>query len=312
MSLARTRTRKEHEVPDLWQVAFDDERRVVGACLLHPALMSKCGILTPTHFTNSDCRAVWSVMAELHKQGGSWDSASVASELSRQGTQEPEANIDRLTDGVIATVGIGRAAAKVRQMSLRCRVAREVESFQRSVLDPASDLIQTLQSNRRAIESYAAEFEEIIVLAGPNPGTSRTDSNVLDEIGVFVRRYVVLRKSELLIISLWIAHTWAIEASETTPYLAVTSAEMRSGKTRLLEILDLLVRKPWQTGRVSAAVLARKIENDCPTMLLDEWDATARGKPGVCGDIARHSELRIPSQWQGLSLRTQSRGLQAD
>jgi hypothetical protein len=41
--------------------------------------------------------------------------------------------------------------------------------------------------------------------------------------------------------------------------------------------LDLLVRKPWQTGRVSAAVLARKIESDCPTLLLDEWDATARG-----------------------------------
>ncbi|HWY53077.1 MAG TPA: DUF3631 domain-containing protein [Terriglobales bacterium] len=114
-------------------------------------------------------------------------------------------------------------------------------------------------------------------MAGPNPGMSRTDSHVLDEIAAFVQRFVVLGRSELLIISLWIAHSWAIEASETTPYLAVTSAEMRSGKTRLLEILDLLVRKPWQTGRVSAAVLARKIESDCPTLLLDEWDATARG-----------------------------------
>jgi hypothetical protein len=33
----------------------------------------------------------------------------------------------------------------------------------------------------------------------------------------------------------------------------------------------------WRTGRVTSAVLARKIDSDCPTVLLDEWDATARG-----------------------------------
>jgi hypothetical protein len=37
------KARKERELPDLWQVAFDDERRVVASCLLFPALMSRCG-----------------------------------------------------------------------------------------------------------------------------------------------------------------------------------------------------------------------------------------------------------------------------
>jgi len=73
------------ERPSLWQVALDDERRVVASCLLTPALMSKCGGLAPKHFTNSDCRAVWTVMAMFHTQGGSWDCSSVTSELAHQG-----------------------------------------------------------------------------------------------------------------------------------------------------------------------------------------------------------------------------------
>jgi hypothetical protein len=275
----RTGIRKERDRPDLWEIAFDDERRVVGACLLSPGQMSKCGFLAPTHFTNSDCRAVWSVMAALHSQGGSWDLASVASELAHRGAAEPELMLARLTEGVVATAAIERAAVKARQMSLRCRRLKGVDSLQRSLLDPANDLGQNLESTRLAIDGFAAEYEESHLghSTGPNPGASSTDSHFLDEIAVFVQRFVILKRSELLVISLWIAHTWAFEASDATPYLAVTSAEMRSGKTRLLEILELLVRKPWRTGRVTGAALARKVESDCPTLLLDEWDATARG-----------------------------------
>jgi uncharacterized protein DUF3631/DnaB helicase-like protein len=281
--MPKMRARKERELSDLWQIAFDDERRVVGGCLLYPGLMSKCGVLRPTDFTNSESRAVWSVMAELHKQGGPWDLSSVASELARRGTAEPEATLARLTEGIVASVAaIERTAGKVRQMSLRCRVVKEVENFQKSLLDPPSDLNQTLQSALRAVESFATEYEKIhigISLDGPNPGMSAAGSHVLDEIAAFVQRFVLLTRSELVIISLWIAHTWAIEASDTTPYLSVTSAEKRSGKTRLLEVLELLAHRPWQTGRVTAAALARKIESDSPTLLLDEWDATARGNP---------------------------------
>ena len=64
--MLKMKARKERKLPNLWQVAFDDERRVVASCLLSPALLSKCGVLAPTHFTNSDCRAVWSVMASLY------------------------------------------------------------------------------------------------------------------------------------------------------------------------------------------------------------------------------------------------------
>src|ERR1022692_3219614 len=165
------KARKERQPPSLWQVAFDAERRVVASCLLSPSLMTKCGVLAPTDFTNSDCRAVWSVMAKFHKQGESWDSSSVASELHHQGAAEPEATLVRLTEGAVDTIAIERAAAKVRQMSLRCRAVKEVEGLQRSFLDPASDLNQTIQSTRRAVESFAVEYEESrldLILASPS------------------------------------------------------------------------------------------------------------------------------------------------
>jgi hypothetical protein len=55
--------------------------------------------------------------------------------------------------------------------------------------------------------------------------------------------------------------------------LAITSAEKESGKTRLLEVLKLIVASPWHTGRVTAAVLVRKVDANAPTLLLDETDA---------------------------------------
>jgi hypothetical protein len=96
---------------------------------------------------------------------------------------------------------------------------------------------------------------------------------LLGEIADFIRRYVVLTPDQVNATALWVLHTHAIEAADATPYLHITSPEKRSGKTRLLEVLDLLAARPWFTGRVTAAVLQRRLERDHPSLLLDETDA---------------------------------------
>ena len=93
----------------------------------------------------------------------------------------------------------------------------------------------------------------------------------------FVRRYIALIDAESCAISLWAFHTHAFDATDITPYLSITSAEMESGKTRLLEVLRHIVARPWFTGRVTAAVLARKIDKETPSLLLDESDAAFNG-----------------------------------
>lgn len=74
------------------------------------------------------------------------------------------------------------------------------------------------------------------------------------------------------VLALWVAHTWVVERFDSTPRLAILSAEKGSGKTRILEILEVLVREPVRASDVSAPTLFRIIEKRRPTLLLDESD----------------------------------------
>lgn len=104
-------------------------------------------------------------------------------------------------------------------------------------------------------------------------------TQLLEDVAQHIRRYVVLKPEQLDACALWVAHTHAFIAAEATPYLEITSPEKQSGKTRLLETLEPVVARPWFTGRVTAAVLYRKIEKEKPTLLLDESDAAFKGVP---------------------------------
>ena len=96
---------------------------------------------------------------------------------------------------------------------------------------------------------------------------------LLDAVSAFLRRYVHLGDEQAVAIALWTLHTHAFDAAHATPYLTVLSAEKRSGKTRLLEVLTLLVRAGWHAAGASEAALFRKIADTRPTLLLDEVDA---------------------------------------
>ncbi len=100
----------------------------------------------------------------------------------------------------------------------------------------------------------------------------------LDALVVYIRRFVFMSEPQARVVALWVAHTHARKAADATPYLAVTSPEKHSGKTRLLEALEPVVANPWLTGRVTAAVLIRKIDGVAPTLLLDESDAAFGGE----------------------------------
>ena len=98
-------------------------------------------------------------------------------------------------------------------------------------------------------------------------------AELLDKVAAVFKRFVVLSAEQADVLALWVVHTHAFDAAETTPYIHVTSAEKRSGKTRLQDVAEPLVLKPWKTGRVTAAVLTRKVSKERPTLLLDELDA---------------------------------------
>jgi hypothetical protein len=101
--------------------------------------------------------------------------------------------------------------------------------------------------------------------------------NLLNDIRAAFRRYVDMTNEQNVIVSLWAVHAHLIPVLQFTPYLSITSAERESGKSRVLDILNYLVARPWKTERTSAAALVRKIDSEHPTLLLDEADTAFGG-----------------------------------
>lgn len=113
------------------------------------------------------------------------------------------------------------------------------------------------------------------------PGLETEESSPLARVGdavrAFITRYVSIGDTEADALALWAIHTHAFAASETTPYIAISSTGPGTGKTRCLETLELLVANPWLTGRVTGPALVRKVAAERPTLLLDETDALFTG-----------------------------------
>jgi hypothetical protein len=108
-----------------------------------------------------------------------------------------------------------------------------------------------------------------------------TLGEALGDLEKFLLRYVVFPRSETVVaVVLWIAHTHAIEQADATPYLAISSPEKQSGKTRLLECLSLLAQ--GCTGILitpTASTIYRSLEaSPGATLLLDELDAVFRDR----------------------------------
>jgi hypothetical protein len=93
---------------------------------------------------------------------------------------------------------------------------------------------------------------------------------LLDRVEEFLSRFVSYPSRHALTAHvLWIAHTHAIEAFESTPRLAFLSPEPGSGKSRALEITQLLVPNPVEAINVTPAYLFRKVgsKEGKPTIL---------------------------------------------
>jgi hypothetical protein len=86
--------------------------------------------------------------------------------------------------------------------------------------------------------------------------------------------------------ALWIAHAHLMHRWDSTPRLAFLSAEPASGKTRALEITELLVPNPVATVNVTPAYLFRKVGSDTgATILFDEIDTVFGAKAKDHEDI---------------------------
>jgi 5S rRNA maturation endonuclease (ribonuclease M5) len=102
--------------------------------------------------------------------------------------------------------------------------------------------------------------------------------SLLDELVAYQTRFVVLNDVQAAALALWVFHTHAFSVAEFTPYLQITSAEKRSGKSRLLDVLFAVVAKPWKVIAPTEATLFRYIDAEQPTVFIDEYDTIFKNK----------------------------------
>jgi hypothetical protein len=111
---------------------------------------------------------------------------------------------------------------------------------------------------------------------------------VLDDVADMLGRFVAFPSPAARdAVTLWAAHCQLLDAFESTPRLALLSPEKGSGKTRTLEVLELLVPRARHAVNMTAAALFRAVAATSPTLLFDEADSYFG--PRVA---ERHEELR--------------------
>jgi hypothetical protein len=103
----------------------------------------------------------------------------------------------------------------------------------------------------------------------------RQGAVTLRKVTEFLSRFVSYPcEHSLTAHALWIVHAHLMDVWDSTPRIAFLSAEPSSGKTRALEVTELLVPRPVVAVNVSPAYLFRKVaaEEGAPTILYDEID----------------------------------------
>lgn len=121
-----------------------------------------------------------------------------------------------------------------------------------------------------------------------DPWDPEAGDEVLDDVRGYLEKYVAYPSEHAAVAhTLWIAHTHALDAFDSTPRIAFLSPEPGSGKTRALEASEPLVASPMHVLNASAAAVFRTIEKARPVLLLDEVDALwgHRGKDESAEDL---------------------------
>ena len=159
---------------------------------------------------------------------------------------------------------------------------------------------------RKAFKDFAGflvgEFDRLTATAGesgdgrqgrpvewndPDPWPEPVDgAALLREIADFITRYVSLPAELADTATLWVPVTWIHDSLDISPFLNLTSATKRCGKSLLLEVLgEFAYRALAVGGRVTSAPLFRLIEAHAPTLLLDEADTYLRDDDELRGVV---------------------------
>ena len=198
-------------------------------------------------------------------------------------------------------IGLGSPAANKRAEAEIARLAEQSKlTYERVRKDEAKRLGVRTSFLDKAVEGARSPDGIVREITYPasNPHPEPVDGDdLLSEIARTIQQYVVLSQLQADAIALWALMTWVHNLLEVAPFLNVTSAVKRSGKSTLVDVLGSLVYRPLlSAGSIRPAPLFRIIERDMPSMLLDETNNCFRDDLELSGIIKgsqRKSAARV-------------------
>jgi hypothetical protein len=126
-------------------------------------------------------------------------------------------------------------------------------------------------------------------------------AQLLDELHAQLAKFVIFPSSQAHNAAvLWTAATHAQPVIPHAPRLLIKSAEKRSGKTRLLEVIREVAYRRLVTVNISAAALVRSIKSDDPpTLFVDEVDRMygSRTKTEINEDLTAIIDAGFSHGW---------------
>lgn len=107
--------------------------------------------------------------------------------------------------------------------------------------------------------------------------------SLLENIKHLFEKHIVLTDGVADVLALWTVFSHSYDAFQLNPRLAITSPEKECGKSTLLTLLDLLVRRPFYTSNITTAAIFRTIDAYKCTLLIDEADTHLSGHAETTG-----------------------------
>ncbi len=144
--------------------------------------------------------------------------------------------------------------------------------------------VKTLDDAVRRYQGEEEAKETSLLFTPVEPSAEPVDgAELLEDIAETLRRFVVLPDHAAETVAFWILFAWVFDAWSIAPMIRISAPERECGKTRLLEVIGVVVPKPLPTGSISPAALFRVIEAHGPCLLVDETDTFLADKPELVG-----------------------------
>ena len=99
-------------------------------------------------------------------------------------------------------------------------------------------------------------------------------NTLIEDIQKYIKRFSTFPAIDYsLPLALWAIGTQVYPHFDSYPYLVVTSATKRSGKTRLAEILSFISSNPVSSGAMTPASMFKTMADERPTIFIDEAES---------------------------------------